>query len=199
MHDTGPGGGLDAARMPGHRRMARLGATADLVLAGGHRRDLAVERDPAAEAVLTMSPPAARRRILAESARALRPGGRLGLHELALVPDDLEPESREEVGRDLSATLRVGARPLTPAEWRALLAEAGLEVTAETRAPMALLGPGRLARDEGALGALRFAANALRDPAARRRVLAIRAVLRRHAGHLAAIALVAGRPAEAAS
>jgi hypothetical protein len=45
----------------------------------------------------------------------------------------------------------------------------------------------------------RLGKRVLRDPAARRRVLAIRAVFRRRAGNLAAIALVARRPAEAAS
>jgi hypothetical protein len=151
MHEKGPGGGLDPARMPGHRLMARLGKR--VLRPGG--RDLTewmLER-------LDIGP----------DDFVLDPGGRLGLHGLALVPDDLEPPSREEIS----------PRPRP--------------------APLALLSPGRPARDEGALGALRFAASALRDPAAGRRVLAIRAVVRRHAGDLAAIALVARRPAEAAS
>lgn len=96
--------------------------------------------------------------------------------------------------KDLSAAIRVGARPLTLAEWRGVLEEAGFIVEHEARAPMHLLEPARLIRDEGVRGALRIAANVLRTPAARARIVQMRRVFRRHASILEAVALVAKKP-----
>lgn len=142
------------------------------------------------EAMLTMQRPEQKTRIVREAHRLLKTGGRYGIHELCLVPDDLDAELKEEIRAALSGTIRVGARPLTPSEWRDLLEYEGFEVRAETTAPMRLLEPGRLIQDEGPAGALRFASNVLRDAEARKRVLAMRKVFRRYRDHLAAIALV---------
>ena len=142
------------------------------------------------EAMLTMQRPPQKRRIVEEAHRILRPGGRYGIHELCLVSDDLDEVVKAEIQRELSAEIHVGARPLTPSEWRGLLESGGFEVGAESMAPMHLLEPRRLVRDEGLAGALRFAWNVLRNPEARKRVLAMRRVFRRHRGHLAAISLV---------
>lgn len=123
----------------------------------------------------------------------LEPGGRYGIHELCLVPDDLGEGKKEEIRRALSEAIHVGARPLTPSEWRELLRSGGFEVRTEIPAPMHLLEPRRLIQDEGPGGALRFAVNVLRDAKARRRVLAMRRVFRRYRDHLAAITLVSER------
>jgi SAM-dependent methyltransferase len=146
------------------------------------------------EAMLTMQREPQKRRIVGEAYRVLRPGGRYGIHELCLVPDDLPEEKKDEVRRDLSREIHVGARPLTSAEWRALLEAEGFEVKVERTAPMRLLEPSRLLKDEGPAGAARFLRNVLRDPQARRRVLAMRSVFRRHRDKLAAVALVAVKP-----
>jgi SAM-dependent methyltransferase len=142
------------------------------------------------EAMLSMQLPDARDRIVAEAARLLRPGGRYGIHELCLVPDDLDSSTAETICRDLSQHIHVGVRLLSAAGWRALLQIHGFEVTAEELAPMHLLEPWRLVRDEGWWGAARFLLNVLRSPAARRRVRAMRQVFRRHGAHLAALMLV---------
>ncbi len=148
------------------------------------------------EAMLTMQRPPQKVRIVEEAFRVLRPGGRYGIHELCLVPDDLDENKKEEVQNELSAAIHVGARPLTPSEWRKLLASTGFEVTAQSLAPMHLLEPRRLVQDEGLAGALSFAQNVLRDAEARKRVLAMRKVFRRHRQHLSAIALVGVKPGE---
>ena len=59
---------------------------------------------------------------------------------------------------------------------------------------MALLQPRRLIADEGFVGALRFAANLLTRPDARRRVLHMRRTFRQHRQHLAAVAVIAHKP-----
>lgn len=110
------------------------------------------------------------------------------------MPDELDETVKEEIQRELSQAIRVGARPLTSSEWRALLEAEGFEVLGESTAPMRLLEPGRLFRDEGVGGALRFVANVLRDDEARARVLAMRGVFRKHRRHMAGITLVAVKP-----
>jgi len=148
------------------------------------------------EAMLSMQPATAKARIVAEAARVLRSGGRYGIHELCLTPDGVDDAIRTAIERDLTDDIHVGVRPLTIGEWRELLAGAGLQVREERIAPMHLLEPARLIRDEGLGRALRFVFNVATHSAARRRVLAMRRVFRKYADHLAAIALVAYKPSE---
>lgn len=143
------------------------------------------------EAMLTMQSAATKQQIVAEAARLLQPGGRYGIHELCLTPDELPAERKSAVEQSIGAAIHHAARPLTVAEWRELLAASGFRVVAEQRAPMALLEPRRLVADEGLFGALRFAFRMLTRPTARRRVLAMRRTFRAHRHELAAIMLVA--------
>ncbi len=94
---------------------------------------------------------------------------------------------------ELSDTIHVGARPLAVGEWRALWE--GFEVQAESLAPMHLLEPGRRLRDEGLFGAGRFVWNVLRDGEARARARAMRRIFWKYETHLAALILVAHKPA----
>ncbi|MEX2093466.1 MAG: methyltransferase domain-containing protein [Pirellulales bacterium] len=148
------------------------------------------------EAMLSMQTATAKLRIIAEAARLLKPGGRYGIHELCLLPDDVDDSIRDAIQHDLSDEIHVGVRPLTGHEWRELLAAAGLTVVAEHTAPMHLLEPTRLVRDEGLLRAIRFAWKVATHAAARRRVLTMRRVFRKYSRHLAAIALVATKSCE---
>ncbi len=146
------------------------------------------------EAMLTMQTTAQKASIVREAHRVLREGGRYGIHELALAPDDLAESKKEEIQRALSEVIHVGARPLTVSEWKQTLEEAGFELKRNVIAPMHLLEPRRLVADEGFLGALRLAANIARRGAARRRVLAMRSVFRRYAPNMRAVAIVALKP-----
>lgn len=146
------------------------------------------------EAMLTMHTPGQKARIVREAYRILKPGGRYGIHELSLMPNDLSEAVKATVMRDLSAAIRVGARPLTASEWRMILEAEGFQVQAEFAAPMHLLEPQRMVQDEGLLRALHILFNILRTPAARRRILAMRKVFRSHAANLAAVAVVAVKP-----
>lgn len=151
------------------------------------------------EAMLSMQPASTKSQIVAEAARLLTPLGRYGIHELCLVPDNANQATRDSILRELSEVIHVGVRPLTASEWRALLESAGLTVVAEQRAPMHLLEPKRLVRDEGLLRAIRFVWNVARHRAARQRVLAMRRIFRKYRDNLAAITLVAVKPDEARS
>ena len=146
------------------------------------------------EAMLTMQSASTKERIIAEAARILKPGGRYGIHEVCLRPDDIGDAAKGEIERALSEETHVGARPQTQPEWRALLEGAGLQVTDTAIAPFRPLDPRSVIRDEGFAGAIRLARNLLRDAKARRRVLAMRSVLHRYRNSLAAIEIVAMKP-----
>ncbi len=142
------------------------------------------------EAMLTMQGPEQKRQIVHEAARLLKPGGRYGVHELCLLPDDLDDSIKREIQRALAQSIHVGAKPLTAKEWRAVLEAEGFEVQTEALRPMRLLEAGRLIQDEGWWGALRFAWNLCRDQEARQRVFAMRRVFMKYRLHLAAIVFV---------
>ena len=142
------------------------------------------------EAMLSMQPASAKAKIIAEAARLLRPGGRYGIHELCLIPDDVDQSIRDAIQHEMSDDIHVGVRPLTEREWCELLEAAGLKVTAKHFAPMHLLEPMRLVRDEGLLRAMRFVWNVARNRAARHRVLRMRRTFRKYRQHLVAIVLV---------
>lgn len=142
------------------------------------------------EAMLTIQGAPAKARILEEVRRVLKPGGKYGIHELCIVPDESGEPIRREIEKRLSTGIHVGVQPLVAKEWRQLLESAGFRILWEGRAPMHLLEPKRLIRDEGFFGALRFAFNLLRRPDARKRVLSMRRLFREYRDNLEAIAFV---------
>lgn len=150
------------------------------------------------EAMLSMQTDGQKRDIVREAARLLRPGGRYIIHELALQPDNLHELTKQDIRIELARALRVNARPLTVSEWSDVLRDAGLEVEWVQTAPMALLKLSRNIADEGLWRTAAIIVRALRDPAARSRVLAMRAVFRRHRQHLGGMAIVARRPTQSA-
>jgi hypothetical protein len=148
------------------------------------------------EAMLSMQSAGQKEGIVREAARLLCPGGRYGIHELCLSPDTIGASERSLIGRELSLEIHVGVQPSTESEWRELLERNGFRVVRVFRSPMHLLEPGRLFRDEGLLGVLRILRNAMHDPEARRRMVAMRRLFRKHQEHLSAICLIAIRRPE---
>jgi ubiquinone/menaquinone biosynthesis C-methylase UbiE len=142
------------------------------------------------EAMLTMQTQEIKRDIVREAYRLLKVGGRYGIHEMCLMSDSLDEHAKREAERSLTGVVHHGVRPLAITEWRKLLESQGFEVGSLETAPMSLLEPGRLIRDEGLPGALRFVWNLLRDSEARQRVLEMRAVFRRNRKQLGAVAII---------
>jgi ubiquinone/menaquinone biosynthesis C-methylase UbiE len=143
------------------------------------------------EAMLTMQTEPVKRSIVREAHRLLKHGGRYGIHEMCLTHEGLNDDARQEVERTLTGVVHHGVRPLTVAEWRLLLESEGFEVKAVETASMSLLEPVRLVKDEGLMGAIRFALNVLRDGEARRRVFEMRRTFRRNRKVIGAVALLA--------
>ena len=122
------------------------------------------------EAMLSMQGEKAKRAIMSEAARILRPGGRYVIHELAMRPDS------------------IGEEPATE--------EVGLVVEETRIAPMALLKPGRMVADEGVCGALRIMRNVARDKDLRERVTTMARTFKTYDRHLCGVAIVARKPKE---
>jgi len=143
------------------------------------------------EAMLTMQPAETKRQIIHEAHRLLKKNGRYGIHEMCLLAEDMSDETRKKTERDLTGVVHHGVRPLTIGEWRSLLESEGFTIESVHQSPMSLLEPGRLIRDEGVFGAMRFVSNLLRDSEARERVLGMRRVFRRNRKNLGAVAITA--------
>jgi SAM-dependent methyltransferase len=143
------------------------------------------------EACLSLEGDATKERILAEAARVLRPGGRLGLHELLLNPDDLDPGKKKQINVDLSRAVRVNARALTRSEWTTMLERHGFTVTAIHADRMLLLSPAQMVHDEGLGGTLRLVGRIARRPVAVKRVAHLWRMMHRERKHLGAVAIVA--------
>lgn len=181
------------------KQMQKLLTSPDYRCVTGTAAESGLDADSATvvygEAMLSMQPPQEKERIVCEAERLLKSGGRYGIHELCLVPDDVDNTVREGIQRGMSDEIHVGVRPLTLTEWRTLFESTGLTVSAEHTAPMHLLEPYRLVQDEGLLRAMRFAWNVATHAAARRRVLAMRGVFRKYGEHLRAVMLVGHKSA----
>ncbi|BBX03499.1 SAM-dependent methyltransferase [Mycolicibacterium moriokaense] len=147
------------------------------------------------EAMLTMQGDKAKRAIIAEAFRVLRPGGRYAIHELGLKPDSIPQETKDDIRRDLARSIKVNARPLTTAEWVQLLSDAGFVDIRVDYAPMALLNPARVLADEGPLGALRIVGNLIVRGAARARVIGMRRTFHKYRRSLTAVSAVGVVPA----
>ncbi|MGL5405467.1 MAG: class I SAM-dependent methyltransferase [Propionibacteriaceae bacterium] len=151
------------------------------------------------EAMLTMQSQSEKEQIVAEAYRLLKPGGRYAIHELERTNEvdlDCVGSPADAVSKDVSRSIKVGARPLTCQGWQDLLTAQGFEIIWSDHAPMRLLEPSRIFADEGFFGGMRFFFNVARNPAARARVKTMRATFREHADQLGAIAIVACKKAE---
>ena len=165
---------------------------ARFLLANAHATSLAdgVATVVYGEAMLSMQTEPEKLRIIQEAARILAPRGRYALHELCAVPDDIDSAVLDEMQADLSRSVHHAVRLSTARRWRELLKSAGFTVVEELHSPMHLLEPRRILSDEGMPRALKILMNVCRDREARKRMLGMRAMFRKHHANLQAIALV---------
>ncbi|MDO4880582.1 MAG: class I SAM-dependent methyltransferase [Capnocytophaga sp.] len=146
------------------------------------------------EAMLTMQPLEHKKAIIAEAFRILKSGGYYGIHELALKPDDVSEEIKQEIFKELSSSIRVHARPMTASEWISLLEEQGFKVKNVAHNPMLLLERKRIFQDEGIFRGLKFLINLCLHRELRVRVLKMRGVFRKYLEQLEGISIVVEKP-----
>lgn len=148
------------------------------------------------EAMLTLQGDRVKLEIMREAARILRPGGFYAIHELALVPDEIAEEIKDDIRKALARSINVNARPKTVAEWVELANQAGFDIVSTKLAPMHLLKPQRMVADEGLPRTLKIAFNVIRQPKIRARIMGMRKVFNQYADQLNGIGLVLRRRGE---
>lgn len=142
------------------------------------------------EAMLTMQTDAQKSAIIREAYRILKPGGRYGIHELGLTPDNMSEDQKIEIRKELAKSIRVNARPLTLTEWTALLEGEGFRLVKVDTAPMLLLGARRIVEDEGLRRAMKILFNVMIYPRERKQAISMRQTFQRHQDHLNAVTIV---------
>ena len=143
------------------------------------------------EAMLTMHADHRKTEIIKEAYRLLKKGGLYGIHELGLTPENISPEIKSQVQKELALCIKVNARPLTQSEWVALLEKEGFKIKMIETNSMSLLETSRIIDDEGFFRSLKIGFNIIRQPAARKRINEMRCVFNKYKNHMNAIAIVA--------
>ena len=147
------------------------------------------------EAMLTMQSAPQKNAIVREAARLLKAGGLYAIHEIVICPDDAGSELQRTIEKDLAHSIKTNVRPLMFSAWRAVLEENGFEVVWTKQSPMHLLEWRRVVADEGWGGFLRIVWRMLRNAPARKRVLHMRSIFRKHDKNIQAISMVARKRA----
>lgn len=129
--------------------------------------------------------------IIKEAYRLLKPGGTYGIHELGLVPKELDPKIKGSIQRKLAQVIKVNARPLTQQEWCVLLEKEGFKIKGAYASPMHLLEPARMINDEGIFRALKIGFNVLTHPKARNTILKMREIFSTYEKQITAFAIIA--------
>ncbi|MFV0607153.1 MAG: class I SAM-dependent methyltransferase [Niabella sp.] len=141
------------------------------------------------EAMLTMQADHRKSEIIREAHRILKKGGLYGIHELGLI--NVNNEQKAQIQKDLAQAIKVNARPLTETEWISLLEHEGFTVRKVMANSMSLLETKRIIDDEGFFRTLKIGFNILTHPKARKRIMAMRKIFKKHQKYINAIAIVA--------
>lgn len=146
------------------------------------------------EAMLTMQIDYRKKEIIAEAFRILRPGGLYAIHELGLIPEDINNDKKKDMLVQLSKAGKVNARPCTINEWKEIIESQGFVVKKVLQAPMLLLEPTRLIKDEGFFGLLKILLKLLTKPKVRTSVWQMKKTFKKYAHNLVAVAIIAEKP-----
>jgi predicted O-methyltransferase YrrM len=143
-----------------------------------------------AEAILTMQSEAGKAKILRGICDRLKSGGQFLSHELRVEGPDADA-----ICRDLSATIRVNAAPLSTEEWIATYQHVGLTIEDPQTGSMTLLNPRHIAQEEGIANLLTIGWNLLTRPVIRQHILSMRNTFVRYGQDLGYIILTARKAA----
>ncbi|HRN48572.1 MAG TPA: methyltransferase domain-containing protein [Niabella sp.] len=143
------------------------------------------------EAMLTMQADHRKSEIIREAYRILKPGGWYGIHELGLIPENIEDGAKAEIQQELAKSIKVNARPLTIKEWCNLLEKEGFKIKTIDQNPMELLKAKRMIADEGLLRTLKIGFNIMVNPKAKKKIMDMRNIFNKYENHLTAFAIIA--------
>lgn len=184
-----------------HLRQQFSGASARIVL--GRAEESGLPDGSASvvfgEAMLSMQNARQKQQIVGEANRLLMEGGRYGIHELCFLPDHISDQVRHKIQAAMSKEIHVGVQLLCRSEWIRLLEQNGLKAIWCGEAPMHLLEPLRLLKDEGIVGSLRIAFHMATKPELGSRIFEMRRLFAKYGEHLGAISLVAEKSSGNAS
>jgi hypothetical protein len=107
-----------ARQLPPNPGVSVIGGTADQTSLRAASASVVV-----GEAMLSMNTEEHKRRIAVEAFRVLRSGGSLGIHELAVISDDMPADQKREIDHALSSAIHVGNRPSSGARTESLAGE----------------------------------------------------------------------------
>nr|WP_315030170.1 methyltransferase domain-containing protein [uncultured Chryseobacterium sp.] len=142
------------------------------------------------EAMLSMHDDHRKSEIIQEASRILKPQGYYAIHEMALIPDHMDDNTKQKIQKELAVSIKVNARPLTISEWKIILEKEGFKVIKVETAPMHLLNLRRIIEDESFSGFLKIAGNILAQPKIRTRVMHMRKIFKKYEDNLCAVAIL---------
>ncbi|MFD1804267.1 class I SAM-dependent methyltransferase [Mixta tenebrionis] len=119
------------------------------------------------EAMLTMYADKAKRRLVQEYYRVLKPGGCLLTHDIMLTQGQLEVNADAR----LQQIVKSNVSPMSQENWQALFYQVGFTQVQTHNGPMSLMSPRGMIKDEGVARALRIAFNGLKNRENRQRFL----------------------------
>lgn len=143
------------------------------------------------EAMLTMHPDKKKLEIIREAFRILKLGGRYGIHEVGIIPDDTDSALQKEIRAALSSAIHIGASPATMSNWKKLFEQEGFEVQRVIDTPFHLLEPKRIIQDEGFFGALKFVKNVALNPEARKVIFGMKRAFKKYRKNLNGMTMIA--------
>ncbi len=143
------------------------------------------------EAMLTMQADHRKEEIMGEVFRILKPGGMYGIHELGLIPDNIEADVKKDIQVESAQSIKVNARPLIKDEWCNMLKKAGFKIKSVHSSPMHLLKLYRIIEDEGLLRTIKIIFNIFAHPKEKEKILAMRKVFAKYDKQITAFAIIA--------
>jgi len=185
----------DEAQAAAVRRRVR-GFERGCVVAGPDRTGLDSARAGVvmAEGLLTGLSDPRKRAVVDEALRITRPGGRVGFHELCVLPGAWDAPRWTDIRAEIGRAVAGGVRVLDEAGWRALIEATGLRVLGSSLGPVVIPDLAGLVRTEGPRDAGRVLQRFMQPGRAAQRARAALYGVQTHSDRLASIVLIAERP-----
>lgn len=143
------------------------------------------------EAMLATQGDQNRQLIIREAFRILKKEGLYGIHELGLIPENIDTSIRESIDFDMRLIFLTDVRLLTVAEWRDLLESNGFKIRQILTSSIYFGKIRNILKAEGILRTLKIGLGILLQVKERRRFFAMRKLLSKYQQQMKAVAIIA--------